>query len=110
MNHPIAPIGRLVDMLILPLQGGAVYIRGSSTQVTFQGCQIYQNTASSSVRACVELVKSPMAPLGYLLTCLPRLKLILTLQGGAANIFHGTVTFENCNMYENTADWVCARL
>ena len=44
-----------------------------------------------------------MAPLGYLLTCLPRLKLILTLQGGAAYISGGTVTFDNCNLYQNTA-------
>ena len=45
-----------------------------------------------------------MAPLGYLLTCLPRLKLISTLQGGAAWIGGGTtVTFENCNLYQNEA-------
>ena len=43
------------------MQGGGMYIRGSGTQVTISSTNIYQNTATGSVRARL-LLETPIQP------------------------------------------------
>ena len=61
LKHPIAPQWEHAhaETLILTLQGAGVRVDGGI--VTFQGCQIYQNTVTGLVRTCVERVKHPIA-------------------------------------------------
>ena len=54
--------------LCLHLQGGGVYISGSGAEVSFEGCNIYNNEARYVRTIC----NHPNAPMRRLLTRLPR--------------------------------------
>ena len=89
-------------------QGGGVAIFGG--QVTFQSCEIHNNKAAAVRCLLSNHVTTPSAPVGALLGCLLSFdELFIALQGGGVWILSGTVSFNTCNIYENTATYVCAR-
>ena len=72
-------------------------------EVTFTNCNIYQNYAEY-VRAPQYLSIATMDTLERS-TCM---HVLICWQGGGVHIDGGEVTFTNCNIYENTADYVRA--
>ena len=78
------------------LQGGGVYIAGSSTQVDFQSCNIYSNEARR-VSTCLPNV--PIAPMG----CLLLMRVCCCSQGAGVAIQGGDVTFTDVDIHNNQA-------
>ena len=77
------------------LQGGGVYVYNG--EVTFTDSNIYGNTAYA-----VSARLSPANPWPPWIAC-RKASAFLVLQGGGVYILDGTVNFQECNIYGNTA-------
>ena len=87
--------------LLLPCsQGGGVYIDGGI--VSFDGVNIFQNTASDFVSAR----NAPLEEASGLINASTASSLLPCSQGGGVFVQDGTVKFDKCNIHDNKADSV----
>ena len=86
-------------------QGGGMYIIGGTVTVT--DTNIYSNQATIVSGPFLEL--SPDAPAEETSPNSPNVSTFLVWQGGGVSIW-STVSFDSCNIYNNTAGYVRACL